>query len=78
MLRGRRYVVPQDVFDVAPEVLRHRITLTYDALADGVRTDDVLREMLTPRPRPARRPSQIPQGDQVDTLVGRAAAGSTG
>ena len=35
VLRGRRFVVPQDVFDVAPEVLRHRVTLTYDALAEG-------------------------------------------
>ena len=33
MLRGRRFLVPQDVFDVAPEVLRHRLMLTYDALA---------------------------------------------
>ena len=72
VLRGRRYVVPQDVFDVAPEVLRHRITLTYDALADGVRTDDVLRELLS-RVHAPRVSPQIPQGDQADTLVVRAA-----
>ncbi len=35
VLRGRRFLVPQDVYDVAPEVLRHRLLLTYDALADG-------------------------------------------
>jgi MoxR-like ATPase len=72
VLRGRRYVVPQDVFEVAPEVLRHRITLTYDALADGVRTDDVLREMLS-RVNAPRVSSQIPQGGDGDTLVVRAA-----
>ena len=33
LLRGRTYAIPQDVFDVAPEVLRHRLLLTYDALA---------------------------------------------
>jgi len=47
VLRGRRFVVPQDIFDVAPEVLRHRITLTYDALADGITTDHVLNEILS-------------------------------
>ena len=36
LLRGRRFLVPQDVADVAPEVLRHRLILTYDALAEGV------------------------------------------
>lgn len=60
VLRGRRYVVPQDVFDVAPEVLRHRVALTYDALADGVTVDDVLREVLrhVPAPRAVARTEQ--------------------
>ncbi len=35
---------PQDVADVAPEILRHRLILTYDALADGVTTDDVITQ----------------------------------
>ncbi len=52
VLRGRRFIVPQDVFDVAPEVLRHRITLTYDALAEGVTSDAVLREILSRVPAP--------------------------
>ena len=74
VLRGRRYVVPQDVFDVAPEVLRHRVTLTYDALADGVTVDDVLREVLRHVPAPrAVRPGAgeptvvvpVPQPDRV-------------
>ena len=36
LLRGRDYVLPQDVLDVAADVLRHRLVLSYDALADGV------------------------------------------
>ena len=61
VLRGRRFVVPQDVFDVAPEVLRHRVTLTYDALAEGVQPDDVIRAVLGHVPAPRISPQQ----DQV-------------
>ena len=35
LIRGRDYVLPQDVLDVAPDVLRHRLVLSYDALADA-------------------------------------------
>ena len=35
LVRGRDYVLPQDVLDVTPDVLRHRLVLSYDALADG-------------------------------------------
>ncbi len=52
VLRGRRYAVPQDVYDVAPEVLRHRITLTYDALAEGVHPEDVVESLLARVPAP--------------------------
>jgi len=52
LMRGRRFLVPQDVADVAPEILRHRIMLTYDALADGVSTDDVIGRVLASMPMP--------------------------
>jgi MoxR-like ATPase len=68
VLRGRRFVVPQDVFDVAPEVLRHRITLTYDALAEGVGPDDVLREILSTVQAPRIAPA-TDGGVRVDTVV---------
>ncbi len=58
LLRGRSFVVPQDIFDVAPEVLRHRIILTYDALADGISTDDVVRHVLSNTPQPQVTPRQ--------------------
>jgi MoxR-like ATPase len=46
VLRGRRHVVAEDVADLAPDVLRHRLVLSYDALGDGVRADDVLERVL--------------------------------
>jgi len=45
-LRGRRHVTATDVRDLAPDVLRHRLVLSYDALAEGVTPDDILREVL--------------------------------
>ena len=46
VLRGRSYVIPQDTFDVARDVLRHRIMLSYEALAKGLSADDVLNRLL--------------------------------
>ena len=59
LLRGRDYGVPQDVFDVAFDVLRHRIVLSYEALAEGVDADTVLARILSVVPAPlveSRRP----------------------
>ena len=58
LLRGRTYVLPQDVFDVAPDVLRHRLVLTYEALARDVSVDDVLGRLLATVPAPRVAPSQ--------------------
>src|SRR4051794_23558680 len=46
-LRGREYVLPADVLDLAPDVLRHRLVLSYEGLADAVTPDDVIREVLS-------------------------------
>ncbi|UGT61538.1 AAA family ATPase [Nocardia asteroides] len=46
LIRGRDYVVPQDVVEVIPDVLRHRLVLSYDALADEVSPEDVIRRVL--------------------------------
>lgn len=51
-LVGRGYVTPQDVKDVAYDVLRHRILLTYEAEAEEMSTDDVIRELLSTVPVP--------------------------
>ncbi|MGH7519447.1 MAG: AAA family ATPase [Gemmatimonadales bacterium] len=45
-LRGRGYVVPDDVRALAPEVLRHRIVLTFEAEAESLSTDDVIGRVL--------------------------------
>jgi MoxR-like ATPase len=52
VLRGRDYAVPQDVFDVAFDVLRHRIVLSYEALAEGVEADTILARILSVVPAP--------------------------
>ena len=41
-LRGRAYVTPQDIKSIAPEILRHRIILTYEAEAEDITTDDII------------------------------------
>ena len=46
LLRGRDYATTRDVRDVAPDVLRHRIVLSYEAMADGVSSDDVLDKVF--------------------------------
>jgi MoxR-like ATPase len=47
LLRGRSYALPIDVRDLARDVLRHRIVMTYEALADGVTPERVLDEVLS-------------------------------
>jgi MoxR-like ATPase len=45
-MQGRGYVVPQDIKDIAPDILRHRIMLTYEAEAENLTTDDVIQKIL--------------------------------
>ena len=45
-LRGRGYVIPEDVKLIGPDVLRHRIILTYEAEAEEVSTDDIIRQVF--------------------------------
>jgi MoxR-like ATPase len=47
LLRGRDHLLAQDVYDVAYDVLNHRLVLSFDAVASGVTLDDVLVELLT-------------------------------
>jgi MoxR-like ATPase len=51
-VRGRPYVLPQDVLDMAFDVLRHRLVLSYEALSDNVSPDDLLRQILDRIPIP--------------------------
>ena len=52
LLRGRNYVVPEDVRSLAHDVLRHRLVLTYEALADGLDADALLDKVLEAVPVP--------------------------
>ena len=60
LLRGRSYTLPQDVFDVAPDVLRHRVVLSYEALARELTSEHVLARILSTIPAPRVAPSQDP------------------
>ncbi|MFN2137228.1 MAG: AAA family ATPase [Candidatus Promineifilaceae bacterium] len=51
-VRGRSYVLPQDTRDVAPDVIRHRLVLSYEALADNISSDDLLQRILKSVPVP--------------------------
>ena len=51
-VRGRDYVLPQDVSDMALDVMRHRLVLTYEALSDNVSSDDLLKKILDRVPLP--------------------------
>jgi MoxR-like ATPase len=51
-VRGRAYALPQDVHDLALDVMRHRLVLSYEALADGVSADDLLGQIVAAVPIP--------------------------
>jgi len=51
-VRGRNYVLPQDVLDMALDVMRHRLVLSYEALSDGMSSDDILTKILDRIPIP--------------------------
>jgi MoxR-like ATPase len=59
LLRGRDHLLPQDVYDIAYDVLNHRLVLSFDAVADGVTVDDVLIEVLTTVVAPRLSSSQL-------------------
>jgi MoxR-like ATPase len=52
LVRGREYALPEDLREIAPDVLRHRFVLSYRALADGVSADDVIERILAVVPAP--------------------------
>jgi MoxR-like ATPase len=69
LLRGREHVVVGDVRDLAADVLRHRLVLSYDALGDGVSADDILERILATVVVPEVRPV----GDEPAVESARAA-----
>ncbi len=61
-IRGRDYVLPPDVLDLVHDVFRHRIVLSYEALADGITADDVVNQVLRVVPVPDVRPQETYAG----------------
>jgi MoxR-like ATPase len=53
-LRGRDYVLPEDVTDLAPDVFRHRLVLSYEALAEGITPDELMRRIMLAVPAPQK------------------------
>ena len=51
-MQGRGFVTPQDVKDVGPDVLRHRVMASYEAEAENVSSDDVVRKIFETVPVP--------------------------
>jgi MoxR-like ATPase len=54
MLRGRGYALPEDMVDLVPDVLRHRVVLSYEALSDGLSSDAVVQKIMAKIPPPAK------------------------
>ncbi|CAN7167845.1 ATPase [Devosia sp. Root413D1] len=53
-LRGREYVLPEDVLDVTPDVLRHRIVLSYEAISESITPDQIIGQVLKAIPAPEK------------------------
>jgi organic radical activating enzyme len=51
-VRGRDYAMPQDILDMALDVMRHRVVLSYEALSDNISSDDILVKILDRIPIP--------------------------
>jgi MoxR-like ATPase len=63
-VRGRAYALPQDVLDMALDVMRHRLVLSYEALSDNVTADDLLKRVLDRIPIP-----EVPLHEHINARV---------
>ena len=54
MLRGRHYALPEDMTDLASDVLRHRLVLSYEALSEGLDADALIKQIMAKLPPPAK------------------------
>ncbi|XVV08525.1 AAA family ATPase [Actinoplanes sp. CA-131856] len=58
LLRGRDYVLPADLQEIAEDVLAHRLVLSFDAVADGVEPEELVRKIVAAVPLPLIAPAQ--------------------
>ncbi len=54
MMRGRTYALPEDMSDLVPDVLRHRLVLSYEALSEGLAADQIVLRVMAKIPPPPR------------------------
>ncbi len=54
MMRGRTYALPEDMSDLVPDVLRHRLVLSYEALSEGLAADQIVLRVMARIPPPPR------------------------
>lgn len=54
LLRGRTYALPEDMTDLVPDVLRHRVTLSYEGLSEGLTPDALVERIMRAVPAPPR------------------------
>jgi MoxR-like ATPase len=76
LVRGRDYVIPQDIVEVIPDVLRHRLVLTYDALADEISAEIVINRILQTVGMP--QVNAVPQQGHSVPPAMQAAGAATG
>jgi MoxR-like ATPase len=63
-VRGRNYALPEDVLDMALDVIRHRLVLSYEALSDNVTSDELLKKIFDRIPIPV-----VPLREHVQSRV---------
>ena len=54
MMRGRTYALPEDMSDLVPDVLRHRLVLSYEALSEGLSADQIVLRIMAKVPPPPK------------------------
>jgi len=62
LMRGRRYALPEDMVDLVPDVLRHRVVLSYEGLAEGLSSDALvarIMKQIAPPPRPLEAEARV-------------------
>ncbi len=81
LLRGRRYALPEDLTDLVPDVLRHRLVLSYEALAADVNVEGIIRKILKAVPAPdkplAHSASEAAAGSAGTAAAARNASAAT-
>ena len=54
LMRGRSYALPEDLADLVPDVMRHRLVLSYEALAEGMTPERIIQSVMGKIPRPEK------------------------